>query len=66
MATLAGRRQKFELKSTRLRDGGRLVELRRDWAVTELAENGSQRIVDRRRLDALDSSGRPGSEPEAT
>ena len=32
-------------------NGGRLVELRRDWAVIELAENGSQRIVDRRRLD---------------
>src|SRR5262245_48195452 len=39
--------------------GGRLVELRRDWAVIELAENGSQRIVDRRRLDV--GSGRPGS-----
>jgi hypothetical protein len=32
-------------------NGGGLVELRRDWAVVELAENGSQRIVDRRRLD---------------
>jgi hypothetical protein len=32
-------------------NGGRLVELRRDWAVIELAENGSQRIVDRRRLE---------------
>ena len=31
-------------------NGGRLVELRRDWAVVELAENGSQRIIDRRRL----------------
>jgi hypothetical protein len=30
-------------------NGGRLVELRRDWAVVDLAE--SQRIVDRRRLD---------------
>jgi hypothetical protein len=32
-------------------NGGRLVELRCDWAVIELAENGSHRIVDRRRLD---------------
>jgi hypothetical protein len=32
-------------------NGGRLVELRPDWAIVELAENGSQRIVDRRRLD---------------
>jgi len=31
-------------------NGGRLVELHRDWAVVELAENGSQRIFDRRRL----------------
>ena len=34
-------------------NGGRLVELRREWAVIELAENGSQRIVDRRRLDVV-------------
>jgi hypothetical protein len=32
-------------------NGGRLVELHREWAVVELAENGSHRIVDRRRLD---------------
>src|SRR5262245_18823445 len=31
--------------------GGRLVELHRDWAVFELAENGSRRIFERRRLD---------------
>jgi len=31
--------------------GGRLVELHRDWAVVELAENGSRRIFDRRRLE---------------
>ena len=45
-------------------NGGRLIELHRDWAVVELAENGSQRIIDRRRLD-VGISGRPGSEPEA-
>jgi hypothetical protein len=33
-------------------NGGRLVELHRDWAVVELAENGSRRIFERRRLDA--------------
>jgi hypothetical protein len=33
-------------------NGGRLVELHRDWAVFELAENGSRRIFERRRLDA--------------
>ena len=33
-------------------NGGRLIELRRDWAVVELAENGSQRIFDPRRPDA--------------
>jgi hypothetical protein len=32
--------------------GGQLVELYRDWAVVELAENGSQRIFDRPRPDA--------------
>jgi len=32
-------------------NGGRLLELRRDWAVVELAANGSQRVFDRRRLD---------------
>jgi hypothetical protein len=32
-------------------NGGRLVELHRDWAVLELAENGSQRIFERRRVD---------------
>jgi hypothetical protein len=31
--------------------GGRLVELYPDWAVVELAENGSRRIFDRRRLE---------------
>jgi len=29
-------------------NGRRLIELRREWAVVELAENGSQRIFDRR------------------
>jgi hypothetical protein len=33
-------------------NGGRLVELCRDWAVFELAENGSRRIFERRRVDA--------------
>jgi len=33
-------------------NGGRLIELHRDWVVFELAENGSQRIFERRRLDA--------------
>jgi hypothetical protein len=33
-------------------NGGRLVELHREWAVVELAENGSRRIFDRRRLNA--------------
>jgi hypothetical protein len=33
-------------------NGGRLVELHRDWAVFELAENGSRRIFERRRVDA--------------
>jgi hypothetical protein len=32
-------------------NGGRLVELHRDWAVIELAANGSRRIFDRRRVD---------------
>ena len=32
-------------------NGGRLVELHRDWAVVERAENGSGRIFDRRRFD---------------
>jgi hypothetical protein len=31
-------------------NGGRLVELHRDWTVVELAENGSRRVFDRRRL----------------
>jgi len=31
-------------------NGGRLVELHRDWAIVELAENGSRRSFDRRRL----------------
>ena len=34
--------------------GGRLVELHRDWAVFELAENGSRRIFERRRLEVGD------------
>jgi hypothetical protein len=33
-------------------NGGRLVDLHRDWAVIELAENGSRRIFERRRVDA--------------
>jgi hypothetical protein len=33
-------------------NGGRLVELHRAWAVFELPANGSQRIFDRRRVDA--------------
>jgi hypothetical protein len=33
-------------------NGGRLLELHRDWAVIELAVNGSQRVFNRRRLDA--------------
>jgi hypothetical protein len=33
------------------------TELRRDWAVVELAENGSQRIFDRRRPDRSRMSG---------
>jgi len=32
-------------------NGGRLVELHRDWAVIDLRVNGSQRIFDRRKLD---------------
>jgi hypothetical protein len=36
--------------------GGRLVELHRDWAVIELAQNGSQRIFERRRVDASNIS----------
>ena len=31
-------------------NGGRLVELHRDWAVIELAENGSRRVIERRRV----------------
>jgi hypothetical protein len=33
-------------------NGGRLVELHRDWTIVELAENGSRRIFERRRVDA--------------
>jgi hypothetical protein len=33
-------------------NGGRLVELHRDWAVIELAVNGSRRVFERRRVDA--------------
>ena len=32
--------------------GGRLVKLHRDWAVIELAANGSRRVFERRRVDA--------------
>jgi hypothetical protein len=33
-------------------NGGRLVELHRDWAVIELAANESRRVFERRRVDA--------------
>jgi hypothetical protein len=33
-------------------NGGRLIELHRDWALVELAENGSRRVFERRRLEA--------------
>jgi hypothetical protein len=33
-------------------NGGRVVEIHRDWAGIELAGNGSQRTFDRRRVDA--------------
>jgi hypothetical protein len=36
-------------------NGGRLVELHRDWAVVELAENGSRRVFERRRLEAANA-----------
>jgi hypothetical protein len=32
-------------------NGGRLAELHRDWAVIELAANGSRRVFERRRVD---------------
>jgi len=32
-------------------NASRLVELHPDWAIVELAENGSRRIFDRRRLE---------------
>jgi hypothetical protein len=32
-------------------NGGRLVELHREWAVFELAVNGSRRVFERRRVD---------------
>jgi hypothetical protein len=38
--------------SHRTEQGGRLVELHRDWAVIELAANGSRRVFERRRVDA--------------
>jgi hypothetical protein len=38
-------------------NGGRLVELYRDWAVVELAENGSERIFDRRRASIRPTTG---------
>src|ERR1700732_3422167 len=34
-------------------NGGRLVELHRDWAVIELAANGSRHVFERRRVDAV-------------
>jgi hypothetical protein len=33
-------------------NGGRLLELHRDWAVIELAANGSRHVFERRRVDA--------------
>jgi hypothetical protein len=33
-------------------NGGRLLELHRDWAVIELAANGSRRVFELRRVDA--------------
>jgi hypothetical protein len=33
-------------------NGGRLVELHRNWAVIELAANGSRHVFERRRVDA--------------
>jgi hypothetical protein len=41
-------------RSVRLRpvNGGRVVEIHRDWAGIELAGNGSQRTFDRRRVGA--------------
>jgi hypothetical protein len=33
-------------------NGGRLLELHRDWAVIELAANGLRRVFERRRVDA--------------
>jgi hypothetical protein len=33
-------------------NGGRLIELHRDWAVFELAVNGSRRVFEKRRIDA--------------
>jgi hypothetical protein len=32
-------------------NGGRLVELHKDWAIIELAVNGSRRVFERRRVD---------------
>ena len=37
-------------------NGGRVVEIHRDWASIELAGNGSQRIFDRRRVLAGDTA----------
>jgi hypothetical protein len=36
-------------------NGGRVVEIHRDWAGIELAANGSQRVFDRRRVLAGDT-----------
>jgi hypothetical protein len=46
-------------------NGGRLVELHRGWAIFVLSANGSQRIFDRRRVDAANLS-LPWADPEAT
>jgi hypothetical protein len=37
-------------------NGGKLLELRRDWAVIELAANRSRRVFQRRRLDAANTT----------
>jgi hypothetical protein len=37
-------------------NGGRILELHRDWADFELPPNGSRRVFDRRRLDAANAT----------
>jgi hypothetical protein len=37
-------------------NGGRVAEIHRDWAGIELAQNGSQRVFDRRRVLAGDTT----------